>query len=113
MTTDDAYDILPAPEQASLTAQRNEAGQWIKGVSGNPAGRAPGTGSIVVEIRRALQEERDGEPLAATIARRLVEMAADGDLRAIRDVIDRIDGTPNRDSTVTRDEVYIIHPIVL
>lgn len=104
---------LQAPVGTGLNALRDDRGRWLPGVSGNPAGRPEGTGSIVAEIRRVLREEHHGVTLERLIARRLVELAAEGDIRAIRDVIDRIDGTPNRDSTVTRDEVYIIHPIVL
>ena len=87
---------LPGPDAAGCTTPRNSAGQWVPGVSGNPAGRTPGSGSIVTELRRQLQVEHDGQPLAAAIAARLLDLARQGDIRAIREVLDRIDGTPGR-----------------
>ena len=73
---------------------RSATGQWLPGVSGNPLGRPPGTGSITVELRRQLlQTDECGIPLHARIAERLLAMAVEGDLRAIREVLDRIEGT--------------------
>lgn len=101
----DFIEHLPQPDEAGQSTTRNEAGQWVKGVSGNPGGRTAGTGSIVVEIRRLMQSECDGQPLAARIAQRLVELAQGGDLRAIRELLDRIDGPARTDPSAASEPV--------
>ena len=74
---------------------RDAGGRWLAGHSGNPSGRPVGVGSITVELRRQLEHvDGDGVPLHARIARRLLELAEGGDLRAIREVLDRLDGAP-------------------
>ena len=104
-TNNESSENLPQPDGAGQSTTRNEAGQWVKGVSGNPAGRTAGTGSIVVEIRRLMQSECDGQPLAARIAQRLVELAQGGDLRAIRELLDRIDGPARTDPSAASEPV--------
>lgn len=65
----------------------------MQGVSGNPAGRPAGSGSIVAELRRQVQQEdASGASAAQRIAAQLLALAQSGDLRAIREVIDRLDG---------------------
>jgi hypothetical protein len=69
----------------------------MPGTSGNPAGRPVGRGSITTELRRLLVEtDADGVPLHERIARRLLALAEGGDLRAIREVLDRVDGLASR-----------------
>jgi hypothetical protein len=58
------------------------------------------------------EADESGQPLHARIARQLATLAADGDLRAIREVFDRIDGSPVR-ATLTDDEPIRLNPIVL
>ena len=43
------------PENTGET--RNDLGQWKKGVSGNPAGKPPGSLSIKARIRQIFMEE--------------------------------------------------------
>jgi hypothetical protein len=65
----------------------------MPGTSGNPAGRPVGRGSITTELRRLLGEtDGDGVALYTRIAERLIEMARQGDLRAMRELLDRVDG---------------------
>jgi len=79
--------------------ERDEAGRWTRGTSGNPNGRPVGRGSITVELRRLLAEtDSDGVPTHTRIAERLIHMAKQGDLRAIREVLDRVDGLSAWDS---------------
>lgn len=105
-TNNDFTDHLPQPDGAGQPPTRNHAGQWVKGVSGNPEGRTAGTGSIVVEIRRLMQSDCDGQPLARKIALRLVELARNGDLRAIRELLDRMDGPPRVDPSASEPVVF-------
>lgn len=86
----------------------------MPGTSGNLAGRPVGSGSIVTELRRLMQEtDQSGETAAAGIARRLVELANGGDLRAIRDIADRLDGYPRQCVTTMTEQVFTVMPIVL
>lgn len=112
MVSVDSTASLPSPDDAGQPPARNDAGQWVKGVSGNPAGRTPGTGSIVVELRRQLQDDHGGHSLAAAIAERLLTMAKDGDIRAIREVLDRIDG-PARVVDPEHDQPVHFAPITI
>jgi len=52
---------------------------WAKGTSGNPTGRRRGSVSLKAAIRRALTSQT-----ADRIARQLVQAAADGNLAAIK-----------------------------
>lgn len=59
---------------------------FLPGVSGNPGGRKPGSG-LVSEIRKALK------PAAKkTIVSKLIALAAEGNLKAIEILMDRLDG---------------------
>ena len=48
----DATDDVFTPDSS-----RHPDGKWRDGVSGNPAGRPAGVGSVVVELRRQIQIE--------------------------------------------------------
>ena len=72
-----------------------------------------GSGSIVTELRRLIDEtDSNGETSAALIARQLVELAKGGDLRAIKECFDRLDGSP-RQTAVTISEPFTFGKIVL
>ena len=60
-------------------ARRNEKGQFVKGVSGNPSGRPPKADAI----RRLLEGD------AETVAAKVLEAARNGDLRASEMVLAR------------------------
>jgi hypothetical protein len=69
---------------------------WPKGVSGNPGGR-PRTKPITEELERLLQEEApndNGQTWAAVIAEALLHQARKGDVRAISELANRIEGKP-------------------
>ena len=100
-------------QQQDATGERNEQGRWTAGTSGNPAGRPVGSGSIVTELRRLIHEtDSSGETVAAVIARQLVELAKSGDLRAIKECFDRLDGSPQQ-SIRTTTEVFQFGEITL
>jgi hypothetical protein len=60
---------------------------WVKGQSGNPAGRKRGEPTIAGELRAILKRRRDGSTNRRKVAERLVEIAltaesADAAIRA-------------------------------
>ena len=90
---------------------RDAAGRWAPGHSGNPSGR-PACQSLNAAIRARLDEMReDGQTLAQRIAVVLVGMAEDGDLRAIREVIDRAEGRPAQAISVDSAGPLILQPV--
>jgi hypothetical protein len=69
---------------------------WPKGVSGNPGGR-PRKRLITDELVRLLQQEAPntaGKTWAAAIAEVLLKQALNGDVRAIGEVANRVEGKP-------------------
>ena len=69
---------------------------WPKGVSGNPGGR-PKTKPLTEEIERLLEREAPkgkGRTWAAVIAEALLTKAGKGDVRAITELANRIEGRP-------------------
>ena len=69
---------------------------WPKGVSGNPGGR-PKTKPLTEELERLLEQEAPngkGETWGARIAKALVVKASKGDVRAISELANRLEGKP-------------------
>jgi L-rhamnose isomerase len=71
---------------------------WKPGQSGNAGGR-PKKRSISEELERMLDEEAPnsgGKPWAAVIAEALLRKARRGDVRAISELANRIEGKPHQ-----------------
>ncbi len=69
---------------------------WKPGQSGNPGGR-PKRDAITAALRDQLQSKmpgRDERTVAEAIAFVLVKRALRGDVRAIREIMDRTEGKP-------------------
>jgi hypothetical protein len=76
----------PMPEAIQqIQVERNPQGQFVKGQSGNPAGKPPGCRNQATRIAEALL---DGGVEAVT--RKVMEFALDGDPTAMRLCFDRI-----------------------
>jgi len=73
---------------------------FVPGKSGNPNGRPKKTEAMTEILRAELNtldlEDAEGNPIPAkqAIARRLIALAMDGDVPAMKYVYDRIDGRP-------------------
>lgn len=81
----------------SMEKRRTGNPAWVKGVSGNPAGKPPGSVSVVAELKRKIQEVPLGQQktyLQLLVDRLLKKSIADGDISAIKEIINRIDGLP-------------------
>lgn len=69
---------------------------WPRGVSGNPGGR-PKLNPLTEELERLLEQEvpnGNGQTWAFRIAKALVVKAAKGDVRAINEIGNRLEGKP-------------------
>jgi len=74
-----------------------------KGQSGNPGGEwkdKPFREALRLEIAAAGPDHK----ALRRIARRLIEDATDGNMQAIAQIADRLDGKPAQESTVTIDD---------
>src|SRR5689334_6527866 len=87
---------------ALRTVEKTVAGRtenlkpWKTGQSGNPGGR-PKRRPITGELERLLAEEapgRNGQTWATVIAQGLLEHASRGDIRAISELTNRVEGKP-------------------
>jgi len=78
-------------------ARKQRGRPWPKGVSGNPAGKPKGTRHKATMAAQALL---DGE--AEALTRRAIEMALDGDIAALRLVLERL-VPPRRDAPLAID----------
>ncbi len=80
-------------------APKNKIGnRFPKGVSGNPSGRQKLT-RLTDALREQVSEELPNAPertIAEAIARKLIKLALDGDIAAIREVFDRTEGKPKQ-----------------
>lgn len=71
-----------------------------KGQSGNPSGRPPAAWTMKGLIIESLEEaDETGEPYKKLIARKLRTLALKGDMIAIKEVNNRLDGMPQQDVT--------------
>lgn len=80
-------------------ASRNKKGQFVKGQSGNPSGRTPGTFSLVSILKHELQRVPKGQHIdyATAYIRKLLHKAiVEGDNHAQRLVINYIEGLPKQ-----------------
>jgi hypothetical protein len=68
--------------------------KWQPGQSGNPKGRPPKLISITSYLKEHLAEvdEATGKNYAELVALKLIELAIGGDLEAIREILNRVDG---------------------
>lgn len=72
--------------------------QWKPGQSGNPNGRPPKAWTMSSLIEEALEdvEQETGKSYKSLVAKKLATMALSGDIQAIKEVNDRIDGRPHQ-----------------
>jgi uncharacterized protein YnzC (UPF0291/DUF896 family) len=82
---------------------RNEQGQWVKGISGNPEGSKPLT-EEEKKLRKATKEyiEDYKNKLAEALPKIspiLIAKALEGDIQAIKEINDRVIGKPKQPIT--------------
>jgi len=93
---------------------RNEQGQFTPGNNANPEGRPKGSLSIVAILKKKLEEvptknNKEKKSYAEKIAQKLIETALSKfdvhSLRALQDVIDRVDGKPKQSVLLTDPDI--------
>ena len=79
-----------------------KAAQWKPGQSGNPSGRPHKTpfAALLRIVEKKIANDPGGRVLLDGIAQQLVAKASKGDLASIRELADRIEGTPPRSITL-------------
>jgi hypothetical protein len=84
---------------------RDGRGRFLKGVSGNPAGKPKGIKHMTTILTEALiaVAENGGESEDIAIVKALIQKAKSGDVSAIREIWDRTEGKPVQ-AIVTEDE---------
>tara|TARA_B100000586_G_C19704241_1_gene258808 strand:- start:159 stop:476 length:318 start_codon:yes stop_codon:yes gene_type:complete len=90
--------------------KRDNKGQFIKGYSGNPSGR-PKNNTITDTLRRYIKEDDPnlGVPRLTYLVCVLFEKACEGDLQAIKMIMDRVDGLPTKHvETTMMDAIKVI-----
>lgn len=75
------------------------------GVSGNPNGRPP-KGTAITDVMKAMLNEKP--EIKKALAAKLYELALGGDLAAIREVLDRIDGKPKAELQLSGDPLIVV-----
>lgn len=72
--------------------------RWKAGESGNPAGR-PKKGLAVTDVMHQMLEEKP--EIKKALAAKLFEMAIGGDITAIRELLNRLEGMPKQENEMT------------
>ncbi|MCP3681660.1 MAG: hypothetical protein GY861_03125 [bacterium] len=75
---------------------------WKPGQSGNPKGRPKKEWTWASLVREAMDEEDEtGQPVKKGVSRALAIKALTGDVQAIREIGNRIDGMPPQSTDLT------------
>lgn len=88
--TKSAREVLP-PGAASARSLGNLKPPWKPGQSGNPKGR-PKSKSFKGALNKAIDEADGDKSLLELIAKSLINQALAGDVRAIKEIANRLDG---------------------
>tara|TARA_Y100001970_G_scaffold221243_1_gene271904 strand:+ start:864 stop:1178 length:315 start_codon:yes stop_codon:yes gene_type:complete len=88
---------------------RNNKGQFVKGKSGNPSGR-PKNQTFTKELRVFMNSiDHSGIHRLEYIVNVLYHKACEGDLTAIKMIMDRVDGLPTQHvETRTYDTIKVV-----
>lgn len=88
-------DIVGQPENQ---VKNRKPGTWLPGQSGNPKGRPP-KGHSIVDILTDMMNEKP--EIKRALGSKLFQLALDGDLNAIKVVMQYLDGMPVQRTELT------------
>ena len=95
--------ITPKAEGISLPVARANDGRWLPGQSANPSGRRKSK-PFLEALNRALEAKaEDGRAKLEHVAEAMVKAALDGEVPALKEIADRLDGKPTQEMEVTHD----------
>ena len=82
---------------------------FVKGKSGNPGGRPKRDWSWSQELEKAVNETetRTGKTFRELVAKRVVAEAASGNINAIKELINRMDGFPLQYTDITSEGEHL------
>lgn len=91
-------------------ATRNELGQFIPGVSGNPAGKPKGVKHMTTLLEEAIKAVAEGTGTTEDklVVKALIDKAKQGDTKAIDMVFDRLEGKPKQTTEIETDGAQIL-----
>jgi hypothetical protein len=89
---------------------RDNKGRWIKGTSGNITGRPKDRKFTEVMMEKLNAINEDGTTSLERIADKVIKMAERGNIHAIRDIVNRLEGTPQQSMEIN---AYKNEPITL
>jgi hypothetical protein len=97
-------------KESSLKNFGSKLKQWKPGQSGNPKGRPPKLISITSQLKEHLCEidEATEKTKAEIIVEKLIDLALAGNLEAIKEIMNRVDG-----KVVERHEIENKTPVTL
>ena len=90
---------------------RNEKGQYIKGHTGNPGGRPKNTLTTILK-ERMIEDVLIGDKWLTTadlIVDQAIQLALEGDIRAIKWIFERVEGRP----ILMRFEENVEHDVLI
>lgn len=94
-------------ESENVVDGRDEKGRFIKGTSGNPAGKPKDSISIVHVIKKKLQEVPEGQKktyLELLVDRILRGAIVDGNDQQIKNILQYVEGMPKQNLGVDFDD---------
>lgn len=80
--------------------ERDDRGRFAPGNTLGAAGRPPKGQSLTDILREALEDTSAKRDHRAMIAAKLIELAEDGEMDAIKYVYNRVDGMPHESKTI-------------
>jgi len=98
-------------ENTRFKQGRDKKGRWLPGVSGNPAGRPPGSQNFSTLFRKAVKEMakklklgEDPDSVEIEIIKRGIKEALDGKYPFYKDIFDRLYGKPTENIDLRSSE---------
>jgi hypothetical protein len=73
---------------------RGPNGRWASGHSGNPRGSPKRPKCLTRELERILARRVNGRPIRVAVANKVIKMALEGDVSALRLLWSYVDGLP-------------------
>lgn len=106
---------IPDAELPKQVGIRDDKGRFVPGVSGNPNGRPPRDWTWKELLEDATEEYRETKkmgkvPVKKLLSRTLINLALGGNIHALKEVMNRMDGMPQQ--SIGLDGVQLPSPIV-